>query len=107
VKLTIDDAHAPLFTIGQVSDMLSVEQAFLRRLDQQDVVRPARSQGRQRRYSRHQIDQVAQVRALMGEGLTLAGVRRVIELQARVVELEAELAQERARRPPRTGTEPR
>ncbi|MEU8221437.1 MerR family transcriptional regulator [Kribbella sp. NPDC048915] len=93
MKLPLDDARAPLFTIGQVSDMLGVQHAFLRRLDQQDIVRPSRSDGRQRRYSRQQIDQVVEVRTLLDEGLTLAGVRRVVELQARVAELEAQLAQ--------------
>ncbi|WP_199701597.1 MerR family transcriptional regulator [Jiangella rhizosphaerae] len=93
MKLPLDDAQAPLFTIGQVSDMLGVQHAFLRRLDQQDVVHPTRSQGGQRRYSRHQIDQVIAVRTLLEEGLTLAGIRRVFELQARVADLEAQLAE--------------
>jgi DNA-binding transcriptional MerR regulator len=90
VKLTIDDTEAPVFTIGQVADMLAVPQAFLRRLAQQAVVRPARSEGGQRRYSRHQIDQVAAICILIGEGLTLAGIPRVLELESRVAELEAE-----------------
>ena len=37
------------------------------------------------------------VRILVEEGLTLAGVRRVFELEAQVAALEAELARERAR----------
>jgi MerR family transcriptional regulator/heat shock protein HspR len=98
VKLSIDDTDAPVFTIGQVSDMLTVQQAFLRRLDQHDVVRPARSDGGQRRYSRHQIDQVVEVCTLIDEGLTLVGIRRVLTLEARVAELEAELVQQRPHR---------
>jgi DNA-binding transcriptional MerR regulator len=97
VKLSIDDSDAPVFTIGQVSDMLSVQQAFLRRLDQHDVVRPARSDGGQRRYSRHQIDQVIEVCTLIDEGLTLVGISRVLTLKARVATLEAELVHERQR----------
>jgi MerR family transcriptional regulator, heat shock protein HspR len=97
VKLSIDDSDAPVFTIGQVSDMLSVQQAFLRRLDQHDVVRPARSEGGQRRYSRHQIDQVVEVCTLIDEGLTLVGISRVLTLKARVATLEAELVHERQR----------
>jgi MerR family transcriptional regulator/heat shock protein HspR len=97
VRLQIDDPRAPVFTIGQVSEMLHVTQAFLRRLDQEGVVAPARSEGGQRRYSRDQINLVAQVRGLVAEGLTLAGARRVIELEARVAELEAELERERSR----------
>ena len=92
VKLSIDDKTAPVFTIGQVADMLAVQQAFLRRLDREAVVRPARSEGGQRRYSRDQIDQVAEICILIGEGLTLAGIRRVLELEARVATLEAQVA---------------
>jgi MerR family transcriptional regulator/heat shock protein HspR len=93
----LDDVTAPLYTVGQVATILDVQVAFLRRLDEQEVVRPARSQGGQRRYSRRHIDRVAEVCVLVDEGLTLAAVRKVFELQARVAELEEELARERAR----------
>nr|WP_269204686.1 MerR family transcriptional regulator [Motilibacter deserti] len=100
-RLPFEDVHAPLFTIGQVADMLDVQQAFLRRLDDHEVVTPARSGGGQRRYSRRQVEQVQQVQELVGEGLTLAGVRRVFLLQSRIAELEDELAaRRRADRPP-------
>lgn len=91
-----DDASAPIFTVGQVADMLGVQQAFLRRLDQHELVSPARSQGRQRRYSRDDLDRVGQVVTLVGEGLTLGGVRRVLALQAEVAALRAELSAARA-----------
>lgn len=99
-RLPFDDPAAPLFTVGQVAGMLAVQPAFLRRLDQHEIVRPSRSGGGQRRYSREQIDQVAEVCSLVGEGLTLAGIRRVFALQARVAELEAELDRQRARQRP-------
>lgn len=91
-RLAVDDPAAALFTVGQVANMLGVQAALLRRLDEHELVRPARSSGGQRRYSREQVDRVADVCDLMDEGLTLAGVRRVIELRTRVAELEAEMA---------------
>ena len=94
--LPFDDAGAPLYSVGQVADMLGVQQAFLRRLDAHDVVSPARSEGQQRRYSRLDVTQVQQALGLIDEGLTLGGVRRVLELQAQVRELEAELSALRA-----------
>jgi DNA-binding transcriptional MerR regulator len=93
-----DDPARPMFTVGQVADMLDVQQAFLRRLDNFELVSPARSEGAQRRYSRNDVDRVAEVCGLIDEGLTLEGVRRVLELQAEVAALKAELAAERARR---------
>lgn len=93
--LPFDDVNAPLFSVGQVADMLGVQTAFLRRLDAQDVVSPARSDGQQRRYSRNDVTQVQEAMSLIDEGLTLNGVRRVLLLQAQVRELEAQLAQAR------------
>jgi MerR family transcriptional regulator, heat shock protein HspR len=89
-SLPLDDENMPLFTVGQVSEMLAVQQAFLRRLDEFRVVRPSRSAGGQRRYTRNEIVVVRYVVELMGGGLTLQAVRRVLELETRVRELEAE-----------------
>jgi DNA-binding transcriptional MerR regulator len=76
--------------------MLRVQQAFLRRLDTQDDVSPARSDGQQRRYSRADVGQVQEALSLIGDGLTLPGVRRVLLLQQQVRDLEAQLAAARA-----------
>ncbi len=89
----------PLYTVGQVADMLGVQPAYLRRLDTHDVVRPSRSTGRQRRYSRIDIDRIGAVAMLMGEGMTLAGADRIIELQSEVDDLRRQLAGLRKRTP--------
>lgn len=89
-RLSIDDEHAPLFTVGQVAAMLDIQQAFLRRLDEFEVVRPSRSAGGQRRYSRIEITRVQYVVELIDEGMTLAAIRRVLELERRIARLEAE-----------------
>jgi MerR family transcriptional regulator/heat shock protein HspR len=98
------DRGAPRYSIGQASELLGVAPWFLRRLDSMDVVKPSRSGGAQRRYSREQLGQVADAKALMDDGVSTVGVRRVLELQARVAQLEAELARARGRlrRRPRT-----
>ena len=95
--LPFDNAAAPLYSVGQVADMLDVQQAFLRRLDAHEVVSPARSEGQQRRYSRLDVGQVQQALGLIDEGLTLGGVRRVLALQEQVRALQAELAELRAK----------
>jgi len=93
----LDDVTWPVYTVGQVAQLLGVQPAFLRRLDTQEVVRPARSQGGQRRYTRTEIDRIQQVTSLAGEGFTLLAIRRVLELQSEVTELRRQLAAERAR----------
>jgi MerR family transcriptional regulator, heat shock protein HspR len=90
VSLPLDDENMPLFTVGQVAEMLEVQQAFLRRLDDFRVVRPSRSAGGQRRYTRNEIVVVRYVVELIDAGMTLNAVRRVLQLEARVRELEEE-----------------
>jgi MerR family transcriptional regulator/heat shock protein HspR len=79
----LDDATWPVYTVGQVAQLLGVQ--------------PARSQGGQRRYSRTEIDRIQQVTSLASEGFTLPAIRRVLELQSEVTELRRQLAAERAR----------
>jgi len=88
--LPLDNADLPLFTVGQVATMLEIQQAFLRRLDEHQVVRPSRSGGGQRRYTRNEITVVQYVVQLVDEGMTLNAIRRVLRLEALVRALEAE-----------------
>ena len=91
VPLPFDDEHAPLYTVGQVAAMLGVQPAFLRRVDVENVVQPARSDGGQRRYSRWDIGQVQRVSEMAGEGMTLAGIRRIFVLEAEIADLKRQL----------------
>lgn len=75
--------------------MLGMQQAALRRLDEQNIVKPDRSEGGQRRYSQAEVDRLREVMELTDEGVTLPGVRRVLELRQQVSDLEDELAQVR------------
>ena len=77
--------------------MLDVQPAFVRRLDTERVVQPARSEGGQRRYSRADIDQVQRVAAMADEGMTLVGIRRIFELELELEAVRAQLARTKAR----------
>lgn len=88
--LPLDDDDLPLYTVGQVSQLLEIQQAFLRRLDEFRVVRPNRSSGGQRRYTRREITVVRYVTNLVDEGMTLSAIRRVLQLEEHVRELETE-----------------
>lgn len=91
----LDDSSLPFYTIGQVAQILGIQPAALRRLDEQEIVSPDRSEGGQRRYSRAEVDRLREVIELTDEGVTLAGVRRVLALRQRVSDLEGEIAQMR------------
>ena len=54
------------------------------------MVRPSRSSGGQRRYSRTEVTVVRYVARLADEGMTLAAIRRVLELEHQVRVLQAE-----------------
>ena len=85
-----EDVNVPLFTVGQVAEMLAVKQAFLRRIDELQVVSPQRSAGRQRRYTRVEIRVIQQVASMAGEGMTLPAIRRIIELETKLAEVAAQ-----------------
>lgn len=95
------DDDAPLYTVGQVADMLGVQPAYLRRLESEQVVIPQRSVGGQRRYSRLEIAHIDAITCLVGEGMTLAGAKRIIELQNEIAGLRQQLAAANAP-PPRS-----
>lgn len=85
-----DEENVPLFTVGQVAEMLSLKQAFLRRIDDLQVVSPQRSAGRQRRYTRVEIRVIQQVVSMADEGMTMPAIRRIIELEQQLAELSRE-----------------
>jgi DNA-binding transcriptional MerR regulator len=82
-----DDENVPLYTVGQVADMLSLKQAFLRRVDQLRVVSPRRSTGGQRRYTRLEVRVIQQVASMAGAGMTMPAIRRIIELEQQLAEV--------------------
>mgnify|MGYP001316313785 CR=1 FL=1 len=93
----LDDSSLSFYTIGQVAELLGVAQPALRRLDDLDIVRPDRSEGGQRRYSKQEVERLREVLDLTDDGVTLAGVRLVLELRQRVSDLEYEIAEMKQR----------
>jgi DNA-binding transcriptional MerR regulator len=94
----LDDEDYPMVTMGQAAELLDVQPAFLRSLDAAGVLRPQRSGGGHRRYSRRQLALAVRMRELFDKGLTLDAAARIVTLQdeletarARIAELEARL----------------
>ena len=85
-----DEEDVPLYTVGQVAQMLAVKQAFLRRVDELQVVSPQRSAGGQRRYTRVEIRVIRQVVTMADEGMTMPAIRRIIELEQQLAEVTRE-----------------
>ncbi len=98
--LPVDDPDHPLFTMAQVTETLGVAAAVLRRWERAGLVHPERTAGGQRRYSRREIDRLRHVAELVGEGMTTGGIRRVLDLEERIDQLEDRLAARDRPEPP-------
>jgi len=106
-----DDEHYPAVTMGQPAELLGVQQAFLRSLDDTAGMRPARSVGGHRRYTRAQLERAGRIRALFDDGLTLDAVQRIIVLQDQLAHAQRRIAELElgggANPAPHTGGRPR
>jgi len=86
----LDDDDFPSYTVGQASEILQVQPAFLRSLDAAGVISPGRSHGGHRRYSRRQLVLAARVQELFGQGHSMASAKQVLALEADLRRAEEE-----------------
>ena len=92
--------HTPVYVISVAAQLSGLHPQTLRQYDRLGLVSPDRTAGRGRRYSARDIEQLREVQRLSQEdGINLAGIKRIIELenqvtalQARVAELQGEVA---------------
>jgi MerR family transcriptional regulator, heat shock protein HspR len=90
---------APVFVISVAATLAGMHPQTLRQYDRMGLVSPGRTPGRGRRYSTRDIDLLREVQRLsQDEGINLAGIKRILELEnqvralrARMVELQSEL----------------
>ncbi|QEU12187.1 heat shock protein transcriptional repressor HspR [Dermabacter vaginalis] len=86
------DEHAGVFVISVAAELTGMHPQTLRTYDRLGIVSPQRTSGRGRRYSAWNIAQLRQVQALsQEEGINLAGIKRILELQNEVERLRAKL----------------
>ena len=85
-----------LYIISVAADLAGVHPQTLRIYERKGLIEPARTEGRSRRYSERDIALLRRIQELTNEGVGLAGVRRILELEDRVGLLEAELRRVRA-----------
>jgi DNA-binding transcriptional MerR regulator len=80
-----------LFSISIAAELAGLHPQTLRIYEREGLLDPARSPGGTRRYSTDDLDRLHEITTLMSAGLNLAGVRRVLELQAETRRLQAEI----------------
>jgi DNA-binding transcriptional MerR regulator len=92
----LDDPDYPALTMSQAAEILGVQAAFLRSLDGSGVLRPQRSPGGHRRYSRTQLAVAARMRGLLDDGHSVASAETIVNLQDELAEARDDAARLRA-----------
>jgi len=88
--------HRAVYVISVAAELAGVHPQTLRIYERKGLVDPARTGGGSRRYSDADIALLQRIQQLTNDGLNLAGVKRVLDLEQRIAELEDELARARA-----------
>jgi MerR family transcriptional regulator/heat shock protein HspR len=98
--------NTPLFAIGVAAELAMMHPQTLRDYDRIGLVVPGRTGGKSRRYTMRNVAQLREIARLSAEGVSLEGIRRILELEnqnvelaQRVRDLERALANELMNRP--------
>ena len=71
-----------IYIISVAAELAGVHPQTLRVYERKGLVQPSRTQGNTRRYSQSDIDRLRRITELTNEGINLAGVLKVMELEA-------------------------
>jgi MerR family transcriptional regulator/heat shock protein HspR len=82
------DDRTPIYVISVAAQLAGMHPQTLRQYDRLGLVTPSRATGRGRRYSAYDVARLRYVQHLsQEEGVNLAGIRHVLELQSQVEDL--------------------
>ncbi len=87
--MTNIDELQPILTISMAAELAGMHPQTLRQYDRLGLVQPGRTAGQSRRYSLRDVTKLREVQRLSNEGLSLEGIRRVLDLEDAVVALKA------------------
>ncbi len=81
-----------VYLISFVAEETGLHPQTLRQYDRLGLVSPSRARGRGRRYTERDVHNLRRVQQLTAEGVNLAGVKRILELEGELDEMRAILA---------------
>jgi MerR family transcriptional regulator/heat shock protein HspR len=84
-------ADRAVYVISVAAELAGLHPQTLRIYERKGLVDPARTGGGSRRYSEADIAQLRRIQELTAEGLNLAGVHRVLELEAALEKAKRDL----------------
>ncbi|MGE0308866.1 MAG: helix-turn-helix transcriptional regulator, partial [Acidimicrobiia bacterium] len=82
-----------VYVISVAAELAGVHPQTLRIYERKGLLEPARTQGGNRRYSDIDIDRLRRISELSADGMNLAGIKRVLELEAEVAALRNHIDQ--------------
>jgi MerR family transcriptional regulator, heat shock protein HspR len=85
-----------LYPISVVSELTGLSPHILRAYERAGLLAPTRTDGGTRRYSDNDLARLRRITLLADDRVNLAGIRRIIELEAELAALRAEIAGLRA-----------
>ncbi|NLE21356.1 MAG: helix-turn-helix transcriptional regulator [Actinobacteria bacterium] len=86
-----DDNDRPLFMISVAAELAGMHPQTLRLYERRGLVRPQRTAGKTRRYSQHDVDRLRRIQQLTELGLNLAGVERVLAMEAQLEAMQRQM----------------
>ena len=86
------DEELALYVISVAAQLSGLHPQTLRQYDRMGLVSPSRAQGRGRRYSLRDIALLRNVSRMVQEGINLAGIKRIIELESAMSNMAIEVA---------------
>ena len=81
-----------VYVISVAAELAGVHPQTLRIYERKGLIEPQRTQGGSRRYSEHDIALLRRIQELTNEGVSLAGVKRIIALEEQLEEARGEIA---------------
>jgi MerR family transcriptional regulator/heat shock protein HspR len=86
------DEELALYVISVAAQLSGLHPQTLRQYDRMGLVSPSRAQGRGRRYSLRDIALLRNVSRMVSDGINLAGIKRIIELESAISNMAIEVA---------------
>jgi MerR family transcriptional regulator, heat shock protein HspR len=86
-----NDRRGAVYVISVAAEIAGVHPQTLRIYERKGLLEPARTRGGSRRYSEDDLQRLGRIAELTEQGLNLAGVKRVLALEAEVERLRLEL----------------
>ena len=86
------DEATSVYVISVAAELSGLHPQTLRQYDRIGLVSPGRAQGRGRRYSLRDIALLRNVQRMVSEGINLAGIKKILELESAMSNMAIEVA---------------